>query len=83
MVVEDLGDQMTQAKVGAPTQRKGMMLLQGIPRRAVVRGLMPVTLNDSECRSSLQIPSGRCWGSNQRPPPCRGETAWLRVDRNG
>jgi hypothetical protein len=56
MVVEDLGDQMTQAKVGAPTQRKAMMLLQGIPRRAVVRGLMPVTLNDSECRNSLQIP---------------------------
>lgn len=42
MVVEDLRDQMTYAKVGAPTQRKALMLLQGILRRAVVRGLMPV-----------------------------------------
>lgn len=42
MVVEDLRDQMTHAKVGAPTQRKELMLLQGILRRAVVRGLMPV-----------------------------------------
>jgi hypothetical protein len=42
MVVEDLRDQMTHAKVGAPTQRKALMLLQGILRRAVVRGLLPV-----------------------------------------
>lgn len=39
MVVEDFREQMTRAKVGAPTQRKTMMLLQGILRRAVVRGL--------------------------------------------
>jgi Phage integrase, N-terminal SAM-like domain len=42
MVVEDLREQMTHAKVGAPTQRKAMMLLQGILKRAVVRGLVPV-----------------------------------------
>jgi len=42
MVVEDLREQMTRAKVGAPTQRKALMLLQGILRRAVVRGLIPV-----------------------------------------
>ncbi len=38
MVVEDLRDQMTHAKVGAPTQRKALMLLQGILRRAVCAG---------------------------------------------
>lgn len=42
MVVEDLREQMTRAKVGTPTRRKAMMLLQGILRRAVVRGLIPV-----------------------------------------
>jgi hypothetical protein len=42
MVVEDLREQMTHANVGAPTQRKALMLLQGILRRAVVRGLLPV-----------------------------------------
>jgi integrase len=33
---------MTRAKVGAPTQRKALMLLQSILRRALVRGLIPV-----------------------------------------
>jgi len=42
MVVEDFREQMTQAKVGTPTQRKALMLLQGILRRAVVRGLIPI-----------------------------------------
>jgi hypothetical protein len=42
MVVEDLREQMTRNKVGAPTQRKTLMLLQGILRRAVVRGLIPL-----------------------------------------
>jgi site-specific recombinase XerD len=42
MAVEDFREQMTRAKVGAPTQRKALMLLQGILRRAVVRGLIPV-----------------------------------------
>lgn len=41
LVVEDLRDQMTRARVPAPTQRKTLMLLQGILRRAVVRGLIP------------------------------------------
>jgi hypothetical protein len=35
MVVEDLRGQMTRAKVGARTQRKALMLLEGILRRAV------------------------------------------------
>jgi len=42
MAVEDFREQMTRAKAGAPTQRKALMLLQGILRRAVVRGLIPV-----------------------------------------
>src|SRR5450755_1104086 len=42
MAVEDFREQMSRAKVGAPTQRKALMLLQGILRRAVVRGLIPV-----------------------------------------
>ncbi|MBV8733179.1 MAG: hypothetical protein JO120_00205 [Solirubrobacterales bacterium] len=41
MVVEDLREQMSRAGVGAQTQRKAMMLLQGVMRRAVVRGLVP------------------------------------------
>ena len=40
LLVEDLRDQMIRAKVPAPTQRKALMLLQGILRRAVVRGLI-------------------------------------------
>jgi integrase len=40
MLVEDLREQMTRAKVGTPTQRKALMMLQGILRRAVVRGLI-------------------------------------------
>lgn len=40
-LVEQLRDQLTQAGVPAPTRRKALMLLQGILRRAVVRGLIP------------------------------------------
>ena len=42
IAVEDFREQMSRAKVGAPTQRKALILLQGILRRAVVRGLIPV-----------------------------------------
>ena len=59
MVVEDLRDQMTHAKVGAPTQRKALMLLQGILRRAVVRGLLPVNpaqLVDKPKQRPTQVP---------------------------
>jgi integrase len=59
MVVEDLRDQMTHAKVGAPTQRKALMLLQGILRRAVVRGLLPVNpaqLVDKPKQRPTQLP---------------------------
>lgn len=41
MLVEDLRSQFDQAHVGVQTQRKAIMLLQGILRRAVVRGLIP------------------------------------------
>jgi len=40
-LVEDLCSQFRAAKVGVQTQRKAVMLLQGILRRAVVRGLIP------------------------------------------
>ena len=39
-LVEDFRADLERAKVGAPTVRKTMMLLQGILRRAVVRGLI-------------------------------------------
>jgi integrase-like protein len=42
MAVEDLRERMSRANVGAPTQRKALMLRQGILRRAVVRGLILV-----------------------------------------
>jgi hypothetical protein len=41
MLVEDLRAQFDAQKVGIQTQRKALMLLQGILRRAVVRGLIP------------------------------------------
>ncbi len=59
MVVEDFREQMTRAKVGAPTQRKALMLLQGILRRAVVRGLIPVNpaqLVDKPKQRPTQLP---------------------------
>jgi integrase len=40
-LVEDLCSQFRGAAVGVQTQRKALMLLQGILRRAVVRGLIP------------------------------------------
>jgi hypothetical protein len=43
-VVEDLRERMARGGVGVPTQRKTLMLLQGILRRAVVRGLVPVNV---------------------------------------
>jgi integrase len=59
MVVEDFREQMTRAKVGAPTQRKALMLLQGILRRAVVRGLVPINsaqLVDKPKQRPTQLP---------------------------
>lgn len=41
MLVEDLRAQFDRQRVGVQTQRKALMLLQGILRRAVVRGLIP------------------------------------------
>ena len=41
MLIEDLRIQFDRANVGSPTQRKALMLLQGIMRRAAMRGLIP------------------------------------------
>lgn len=41
MMVEDLRDQLAKAKLGPASQRKALLLLQAIMRRAVVRGLIP------------------------------------------
>jgi integrase len=41
LIVEDLRDGMLKADVPLATQRKTLMLLQGILRRAVLRGLIP------------------------------------------
>jgi hypothetical protein len=57
--VEDFREQMSRAKVGVPTQRKALMLLQGILRRAVVRGLIPVNpaqLVDKPRQRPTQLP---------------------------
>jgi len=59
MAVEDFREQMTRRKVGAPTQRKALMLRQGILRRAVVRGLIPVNpaqLVDKPKQTPIQLP---------------------------
>ena len=41
LLVEDLRARFKQERVGVPSQRKALMVLQGILRRAVVRGLIP------------------------------------------
>jgi integrase len=41
LIVEDLRREMAAAGVGVQTQRKALMLLQGILRRAVIRELIP------------------------------------------
>jgi integrase len=41
-VVEDFRSGLERAGVGAPTVRKAMMILQGVFKRAVARGLVPV-----------------------------------------
>jgi integrase len=59
MVVEDVREQMTRAKIGVPTQRKTLMLLQAVLRRAVVRGLIPVNaarLVDKPKQRPTQLP---------------------------
>jgi hypothetical protein len=42
LLVEDFRDQLTRSRVPSQTVRQSLMLLQGILRRAVVRGLIPV-----------------------------------------
>jgi integrase len=41
LLVEDFRDQLERRGVGGATRRKALMLLQGILKRAVVRGLLP------------------------------------------
>jgi integrase len=43
MLVEDVRAQFAAERVGVQTQRKALVLLQGILRRAVVRGLIPAS----------------------------------------
>ncbi len=42
MLVEDLRDQLVRSRVPPPTVAKTLMLLQGILRHAVVRGMLPM-----------------------------------------
>ena len=42
MLIEDFRAQLDHHGIGVQTQRKAMMLLQGMLRRAVVRGLIPM-----------------------------------------
>jgi hypothetical protein len=56
MLVEDLRAQFDQQSVGVQTQRKALMLLQGILRHAVVRGLTP-----ANPRIVSNHRNGRCW----------------------
>ena len=59
MAVEDFRERMHRGNVGAPTQRKALMLLQGILRRAVVRGLIPINaaqLVDKPKQRPTQLP---------------------------
>jgi integrase len=42
MLIEDLRAQLEHQGLGAPTVRKAMLLLQGILKRAVMRGMIPM-----------------------------------------
>jgi len=71
ILVEDFREQMTRAKVGAPTQRKALMVLQGILRRAVVRGLTPVNpaqLVDKPVQRPTQLPQPLAPGDRRADP---------------
>lgn len=59
MLVEDLRVQLDRQAVGVQTQRKTLMLLQGILRRAVVRGLIasnPVMVVDKPRQPATRRP---------------------------
>ncbi len=60
LLVEDVRLQMARANVGAPTQRKVLMLLQGVLRRALVRGLIaanPVQVVDKPRQQPTRQPA--------------------------
>jgi integrase len=54
MIVEDLRDQLVRAGLGGASQRKALLLLSGILKRAVVRGLIP-----ANPVSMIQMPTAR------------------------
>jgi integrase len=73
MVVEDLRDQLARAGASADTQRRAMTLLQGILKRAVVRGLVPVN-------PVAQVPKPKQQASEPRPlPPATVELIRLQL----
>jgi hypothetical protein len=52
MIVEDVRAEVDHLRVGVQTQRKALMMLQGILRRAVVRGLIPSPARPRRRRST-------------------------------
>jgi hypothetical protein len=69
LLVEDFRDQLTRSRVPSQTVRQSLMLLQGILRRAVVRGLIPVN-------PVRDVPKPR-----QKPPPAPQPLPPLVVER--
>ncbi len=61
ILVEDVRAQFVMQRVGVQTQRKALMLLQGILRRAVVRGLIPA--------NPVSVVSKRRQPPTRRPQP--------------
>jgi integrase len=66
MIVEDLRDQLARAGLGGASQRKALLLLSGILKRAVVRGLIPVNPV-----SMIQMPKAP---PTSRPQPLSPDT---------
>ena len=69
LLVEDFRDQLTRSRVPSQTVRQSLMLLQGILRRAVVRGLIPVN-------PVRDVPKPK-----QKPPPAPQPLSPLVVER--
>ena len=80
ILVEDLRAQFAEQRIGIQTQRKALMLLRGILRRAVVRGLIPANpvaaeaIRDARsqlrCAQTVRTPL-RTRTDPSRPIPCK------------
>jgi integrase len=66
LMVEDLRAQLAKQGLGAASQRKAILLLQGILRRAVVRGLLPVNPVSDVDKPKTPLPA--------RPQPLSPQT---------